>query len=120
MRGSGLLAKRHHERAVGVVFSARPFLDHGLREAEGLRADRSSLRIAREHDHLAAREPNLDRSGLDVSGCLNVQSNRIWHLGDDNRERAKRGVARIADSSPHRCQKHEQDEALATETVWVL
>jgi hypothetical protein len=113
-----LLAKRHHERAVGVVFSARPFLDYGLRQAEGLRADWSALRIAREHDHLAAREPDLDRSGLDVFGRLNVQSNRIWHFGDEDRERAGRGawtavgggVATIAGSSLHRRQKHEQHE----------
>src|SRR5712692_8050080 len=46
--GGGLLAERYHERAVGVVVGARPLLNHGLREAEGLRTDRPALRVARQ------------------------------------------------------------------------
>jgi hypothetical protein len=65
--GGRLLAERHHEGAIGVVVGARPLLNHGLREAEGLRTDRPALRVARSHDRLAAREPDLDGPGFNIS-----------------------------------------------------
>jgi len=56
----GLLAERHHQRAVAVVVGARPLLDHWLRETERLRADRPAHRVTGQHDRLAARELDLD------------------------------------------------------------
>src|SRR5437867_6133275 len=41
--GGGLLAERHHERTVAVVVGAHPLLNHWLREAEGLGADRRPI-----------------------------------------------------------------------------
>jgi hypothetical protein len=85
--GGSLLAERYHERAAGVVVGARPLLNHGLREAEGLRTDRAALRVACQHDRLAAREPDIDGPGLDISGRPDVQENRIRRLADGDRER---------------------------------
>ena len=86
--GGRLLAERHHEGAIGVVVGARSLLNHGLREAEGLRTDRPARRVAREHDRLAAREPDLDGPGLNISGRPDVQENRIRRLADGDRKRA--------------------------------
>ena len=72
--GGSLLAERYHERAVGVVVGARPLLNQGGREAEGLRADPPALRVACQHDRLAAGEPDLDRPGLDISRRLDAQA----------------------------------------------
>jgi len=83
-----LFAERHHEGAIGGVGGARSLLNHGLREAEGLRTDRPTLRVAREHDRLAAREPDLDGPGLNISGRPDVQENRIRRLADGDHERA--------------------------------
>src|SRR5207249_2957437 len=85
--GGRLLAERHHAGAIGVVVGARSLLNHGLREAEGLRTDRPALRVARQHDRLAAREPDLDGPGLDISRRLDVQANRVRRLADGDRER---------------------------------
>ncbi len=99
--GGRLLAERHHECAVGVVVGARPLLHHGLREAEGLRTDRPALRVARQHDRLAAREADLDGPGLDISRRLDTQANRVRRLADGGRERGGRGGgAGIAGAPP--------------------
>ena len=87
--GGSLLAERDHERAVDIVVGARPLLNHGLREAEGLRTDRPALRVARQHDRLAAREPDLDGPGLDISRRLDAQANRVWRVADGGRKRGR-------------------------------
>jgi len=86
--GGSLLAERHHEGAIGGVVGARSLLNHGRGEAEGLRTDRPALHVAREHDRLAAREPDPDGPGLNISGRPDVQENRIRRLADGDRERA--------------------------------
>ena len=88
LRGS-LLAERHDERAVGVVVSARPLLNHGSRETKGLRADRPALRVACQHGRLAAGEPDLDGPGLDISRRLDAQANRVWRVADRGRKRGR-------------------------------
>src|SRR3989441_7325979 len=99
--GGVLLAERHDERAVGVVVSARPLLNHGGTETEGSRADRPALRVARQHDRLAAREPDLDGPGLDISRRLDAQANPLWRVADGGRERGGlRGGAGIAGTRP--------------------
>src|SRR3989442_559761 len=116
--GGSLLAERHHECAVGVVVGARPLLNHGLREAEGLRTDRPALRVARQHDRLAAREADLDGPGLDISGRLDAQANGVRRLADGGRERGGRGGraavvwggAGIAGAPPRRRQETDQQE----------
>src|SRR6059058_6168856 len=116
--GGSLLAERYHERAVGIVVGARPLLNHGLREAEGLRTDRPALRVARQHDRLAAREPDLDGPGLDISGRLDTQANGVRRLADGGRERGGRGGraavvwggAGIAGAPPRRRQETDQQE----------
>src|SRR6266403_3201127 len=84
--GGSLLEERYHERAVGVVVGARPLLNHGGRETEGLRADRLALRVACKHDRLAACEPDLDGPGLDISRRLDAHANRVWRVADGGRE----------------------------------
>src|SRR5439155_11548672 len=106
--GGSVLAQRYQERAVGVVVGARPLLNHGGREAEGLRTDRPALRVARQHDHLAAREPDLDGPGLDISRGLDAQANRVRRLADGGRERRGRGG--IAGAPPRRHQENEQQK----------
>src|SRR5437870_10997431 len=99
--GGSLLAERQHERAVGIVVGARPLLNHGGSETEGLRADRPALRVARQHDRLAAREPDLDGPGLDISRRLNAQANPVWRVADGGRERGgRRSGAGIAGTRP--------------------
>src|SRR5439155_8553705 len=91
---------------------------HGLREAEGLRTDRPALRVARQHDRLAAREPDLDGPGLDISGRLDTQANGVRRLADGGRERGGRGGraavvwggAGIAGAPPRRRQETDQQE----------
>jgi len=58
-----------------------------------VRTDRSALRVARQHDRLAAREPDLDGPGLDISQRLDTQANRVRRLADGGRECADAGAA---------------------------
>jgi hypothetical protein len=69
--GGRLLAEGHHEGAIGVVVGARPLLNHGLREAEGLRTDRPALRVARSPCGTSTGP------GLNISGRRDALENRI-------------------------------------------
>src|SRR3989441_4602102 len=114
--GRSLLAERYHERAVGVVVGARPLLNHGGREVEGLRTDRPALRVARQHDRLAAREPDLDGPGLDISRRLDAQANTVWRVADGGRERGRRrGRAGIAGPNPRETPRNEQQKPVTHE-----
>ena len=49
-----------------------------------------ALRVARQHGRLAAREPDLDGPGLDISRRLDAQAHPVRGLADGDRERGGR------------------------------